>query len=237
MKGDKRLLILGVLIVISTMVMATQFAVTQIAYEFAIVHPSNANIRYIGSDNASDGVRLLRIDGDNITKVGLKLYLGNYTAYQTTYFTAAFAIINEENFSVNISYINVSSTNWTYMKIWLHGDRDANANATWNDNSSVQMYDNGTVFYRNNSSAWVLAPGNRNPNDMCSNVSDRINHTILTPWDERAHVRYSLNNSDAASNISDFVWVQIGIQIDNVVDFMGVHSGWIYVHFEAQTKF
>jgi hypothetical protein len=234
MKINKKLFIVGILLVISTMIMATQFAVTKLGYEFNIVHPSNANIRLIGSDNSSDGIRILRVDGDNTTRVTLKLRFGNLSANQTYHYSAAFGIVNEERFPLNITYIEVSSPNVTYMKIWLHGNRDANANNTANDPSSTFMYNNGTIVNGTNTTRWILAAGNENPNEMCSNVSDRTNYTIPTPWENTAHVRYSLNETNATSGVSDFVWVQVSIEIDEVVDFFGTHTGTIYIHFEAE---
>jgi hypothetical protein len=40
-------------------------------------------------------------------------------------YTAAFGILNEKQFAVNIKCINISGHNTTYLSIWLHGDRDA----------------------------------------------------------------------------------------------------------------
>lgn len=234
MKIDKRLFTIGMLLLITTMIIATQYAVTRVGYGYTIVHPSDANIRFIGSDNTSDNIRILRVEGDNSTSVVVSLVFGNYTANQVTHYSAAFGIVNEENFTVNITHINVSSPNWTYMKIWLHGDRDANANNTSNDPSSVFMFNNNTIVNASNTTAWTLARGNEDPSDMCYNISDRTNCSINTTWDETAHVRYSLNDTNATSNISDFVWVQITIDIGDVVDFFGRHTGYIYIHLETE---
>jgi hypothetical protein len=235
MKVSKKWLIVAVLFLLVNMIAATQYAVTKIGYDYYIVHPSDADIRYIGSDNSSDGIRVLRVVGDNITNFGVKLAFGNLTINQTVYYSAAFGIVNEEKYALNITHINVSSVNYTYLKIWLHGDRDANANSTFNDNSSVLMWDNNTVVNTSNTTAWILAAGNRSSSDMCYNVSDRVNSSINTTWDEIAHVRYSKNNTNAVSNLSDFVWVQVAIDVPNNVDRLGYYSGTIWIHFEAQS--
>jgi len=229
----KRLLLLGLLLMTGTMVVATQFAVSRVGYDFTVVHPSNADIRLIGSDNASDDVRLLRVVGANDTHVVLRLEFGNYSMGQENYYSSAFAIVNEENYPVNITFINVLSTNWTCMHIWLHGDRDKNANTTTSDNTSVLMFANGTISHPGNTSAWTLAPGDRNASTMCSNVTDRANHTIPTPWDPTAHVRYSRNDTNASSNTSDYVWVQVEINVPDWIDALNEHSGTLYIHFEA----
>jgi hypothetical protein len=189
MRIDKRLFIIGLMILVTVMVMATQYAVTSIGYEFNIVHPSNSNLRFIGSDNSSDGVRVLRVAGSNSTNVAVKLVFGNLTTNQTLTYTAALGIINEELFPVNITHVTVNSSNWTFMKIWLHGNRDADASNSTLDPSSVYMFNNGTVVNASNTTAWTLAAGNRNPGDMCSNVSDRTNNSCNTTWDQTAHVQ------------------------------------------------
>lgn len=233
MNIKKRLFIIGMLLVVTTMVIATQFAVTKLGYEFNIVHPSNANLRFIGSDNSSDAVRLLRVSGPNSSAVSLKLIFGNLSTNQTYIYTAAFGIVSEEKFPVNITWINVTSSNWTYMKIWLHGNRVADASSNVTDPSSVFMFDNGTIVNASNTTAWILAAGNGNPGDMCSNVSDRANNSCNTTWDETAHVRFSENNTNASSNVSDYVWVQISIEIHDVIDYRGTHTGTIFINFEA----
>lgn len=218
------------------MILATQYATTRIGYEYYIVHPSNANIRYIGSDNASDSKRILRVIDSNTTNVGLKLHLGgNFTTNQQKFYTAAFGIVNEEKFAVNITHINVSSFNYTYLKIWLHGNRSANANSTLYDPSSVFMWNNNTMINPSNTSAWTLAPGDENPSNMCYNYSNRTNCSIDTPWDDTAHVRISRNNTNAVSGLSDFVWVQIAVDIPSTADSLGLHTGTIWVHLKSET--
>ncbi|MBN1281131.1 MAG: hypothetical protein JXA00_05735 [Candidatus Thermoplasmatota archaeon] len=231
----RRLFIIGMLVLVTAMVMATQYAVTRLGYDYNIVHPSDGNLRFIGSDNASDNIRLLRISGTNGTTAALRLAFGNFSTNQSFTYSAAFGIVNEEQFPVNITHINVMSSNWTYMKIWLHGDRDADAHLNTTDPSTVYMFNNGTVVNVSNTTAWILAPGNNNASDMCSNVSDRANNSCNTTWDETAHVRFSRNNTNAVSNLSDYVWVQIEIEIEQVIDYSGQHTGIIYLYFEAET--
>ena len=227
-------MILATMFLLLNMVIATQYAVTKIGYVYTIVHPSDASIRYIGSDNSSDGIRVLRVSGSNVTNIQLILRLGDmYTSNMKKTFTAAFGIVNEETYPINITYINVSSSNYTYMKIWLHGNRTANANSTLTDPSSVFMWDNNTIVNATNTTAWTLASGDANSSGMCYNVSDRTNCTIPTPWDETAHVRYSINNSNASSGVSDFVWVQITVDIPESVESIGAHTGTIWIHLES----
>ena len=236
MKVSKKMSIIAVLFLILNMVIATQYAVTKLGYEYSLVHPSDASIRYIGSDNASDGIRVLRVDGNNVTNVRLKLNLGDiYSTNMERTFSAAFGIVNEENNTLNITHINVSSDNYTYMQIWLHGDRDANANSTVNDPSTVLMWDNDTMVNQSNTTAWVLAEGNEDSSDMCYNSSNRPATRIATNWDETAHVRYSKNNSNAVSGISDFVWIQVKLVIPETADSLGAHTGTIWIHLESET--
>jgi len=235
MKVNSKLLVIGVILLVLNMVMATQYAVTKMTYEYYIQHPCDSDIRFIGSDNSTDGLRMLRVTGDNDTDIGLKIYLGNISANQQSYFSAAFGIVNEELYSLNITHINVSSFNYTYMKIWLHGNRIENADNTTNDPSAVLMWNNDTMINDSSTVAWTLAAGNSNSSDMCANISNRASTTILTTWDETSHVRYSVNNTNATSGFSDFVWVQIGIDLPATVDDLSLHSGIIWVHLEGET--
>ena len=234
MKIKKKLMILAILYLVLNMVIATQYAVTKIGYTYTLVHPSDASIRFIGSDNSSDGIRVLRVAGSNVTNIQLTLRLGDvYSANMIKTFSAAFGIVNEEGYALNITHINVTSSNFTYMKIWLHGNRTANANNTDNDPTTVLMWDNDTMVNQSNTTAWTLAAGDANSSGMCYNTSDRANCTILTNWDETAHVRYSVNNTDTNTTVSDFVWVQIAINIPESVQDTGTHSGTIWIHLQS----
>lgn len=217
------------------MVIGTQYAVTKVRYEYYILHPCESDIRYIGSDNASDGIRMLRVEGDNVTNVRIKLFLGaNFSLNQDNYYSGAFGIVNEEKNSLNITHINISSNQSTYLKIWLHGDRDANANSSVTDPSGVLMWDNDTMINASNTTAWTLAEGDGNTNTMCYNISNRAATTISTPWDDTSHVRYSRDNNNAVSGESDFVWIQVGVLIPEVADSLGLHTGTISIHFSSE---
>jgi len=234
MKVKRKYLILAVLFLILNLVTATQYAVTKVDYLYTVVHPSDASIRYIGSDNSSDRGRVLRVTGDNETSLGLQLRFGDmYSNNMIRTFSAAFALVNEERYPVNITHINISSTNNTYMKIWLHGNRTANANSTSNDPTTVLMWGNETIINASDTIAWTLAAGNENSSEMCYNTSDPANCTIPTPWDEDDHVRYSMNNSIALSGVADYVWFQISIEIPETVDLVGGHGGTIWIHLES----
>lgn len=228
-------MILAVLFVILNMTIATQYAVTKISYEFTIVHPSDSAIRLIGSDNSTDNRRVLRVAGSNTTNVRIKLALGDgYSTNMIRTYTAAFAIVNENNFDLNITHINVSSSNHTYMKIYLHGNRTVDASNSTLDNSSVFMWNNDTLVNASNTTAWVLRAGNNDSTNMCYNVSNASDCNITTPWDETAHVRYSTNNTLIASNVSDYVWVQITMDIPETVETIGTYTGTIWIHFEYE---
>jgi len=233
MKVKRKYLILAVVFLILNLVTATQYAITKVDYLYTVMHPSDASIRYIGSDNSSDGERVLRVLGDNSTSIGLTLRLGDmFSSNMVRTFSAAFALVNEETYPVNITHINISSSNATYMKIWLHGDRTANANSTANDPTTVLMWDNNTIVNTSDTTAWTLAAGNRYSSNMSADGSTQI----ATPWDETSHVRYSLNNTNASSGVSDFVWVQVSIEIPDTVDALGAHTGTIWIHLESDAS-
>jgi len=233
MKLKRKLLLIGLLLVILTMVVATQFATTRITYTYDIVHPSNADIRFIGHDNSSDGLRVLRVVGQNSTTARLALDFGNLTSDMEKTYTAAIGIVNEERFALGITHINVSSVNYSYLKIWLHGNVSVDAENTTQDPSSVFMFNNGTVVNDSTTIAWTLGAGNQDTTNMCANISDPTNYTIDTPWDETSHVRYSQNTTYVNTTISDYVWVQISVDIPTNVDTADTHTGIIWFHFKS----
>jgi len=212
------------------MTIATQFATVQMTFSFNILHPSNADIRFIASDNSTDSIRVLRISGDNSSgNRALTLSLGGSFVenYNKTY-KAAFGIVNEENFSVDISHINVSSYDGTsdYLQIWLHGDRDQQIE---DDSSSIMVWNKGSLGFGSSDSLWRLGAGNNNPINMNTHATP-----ITTTWDETPHVRYSISDEDAINGTDDYVWVQISLDIPSSPT-SGGYSGLIWVHFRATT--
>ena len=149
------------------MTVATQFVTIRTAFSYNIIHPSNADIRFIVSDNSYDSIHVLRISGDNSSgNMDLTLSLGGsfFVNFNKTY-EAAFEIVNEENFSVDITHINVSTYDDTsdYLQIWLHGDRDQKAEG---DSSSVIVWNQGSIGFSSSDTVWRLGAGNNDPINM-----------------------------------------------------------------------
>lgn len=233
MRIDRRLMLLGVMLVVLSMTMATQYTVTRIGYSYALVHPSEADIRFIGSDNASGGARLLRVN-DNTSNQYMTLELGNWTVGQNTSYSAAFGIVNEEDFAVNITHVNISgaSNSEDYMRLWVHSDRDANAKDEAAANKVLLWDTTSDSLTTSQTCAWQLAAGDHNS----SNMSAGAGTNIATPWDDTSHVRFSLNDANNAANgTSDFVWVQIEIDIPQETAPFTRASGQIWIHFKAST--
>lgn len=229
MRIDRRLVLIGVMLVVLSMTMATQYATTKISYSFAIVHPSNADIRYIGSDNSSDdGLRVLRVTNNNSGSQYLTLELGDWAPNQRKNYSAAFGIVNEEPFAVNITHINITGTNATYLDIWLHGDRDADYGG---DGTSIKVVDNGVAQYTSSSVVWTLAAGDGDTSTMCADGSTQLN----TLWDAASHIQYSVNDANNSVNgTSDFVWVGVSLDLPSNAG-AGSPTGTIYIHFKATT--
>ena len=196
MKTDPRLLVIGLLLVVSTMVVATQFAITDIGMEYKIVSKKDYGTRYIGSDNTSDGIRVLRAIKNDPTNA-FKIVLGNISNNYIYTYTAAFGIANEENFSIDITHIDVKSINHTYLKIWLHGNRTANAENISNDPTSVfiQPHDR-EAYYEFLQDEWSFAPdwnmtaGVRH--DHYSDFGDTINPRLALVWQTKYNMTSKL---------------------------------------------
>ena len=207
-------------IVCLTTVFATQYARADIGYSYDLVHPSDSDIRYIASDNSSDGHRVLRANAGNET---LKLEFGNWSANTNKTYSAAFGIVNEEAFCVKISDIAVTTTlGADYMQIWLHSNEDIKATSEA-AGDAVFMWDMGVDP---NDNFWVLGAGNQDSSDADFGS---------TPWDSDDGVRYATGTSGASNGSDDFVWVQISIVIPGNPDSLSEHTGTITIDFEETT--
>ena len=214
------------MLVVLSMTMATQYATTKVSYTFGIVHPSNADIRFVGSDNSTDG-RVLRVVNNASTSRFITISLGNWFPNSAKNYTAAFAIVNEEPFSVNITNCNVSGTAASYVTIYLHNNRTTDA-ANEVASARYLLISAGTPQSTTNTNAWVLSAGNNNAANMNGSV-------ILTPWDATQHVRYNSTTSvQAHNNTRDWVWVEISLNIPSNADAATV-TGQIWFHFKAST--
>lgn len=230
MKTDRRLVLLGVMLVVLSTVMATQYATTKIAYAFGIVHPSNADIRYIGSDNSSgDNQRVLRVTTNTSSNLFAEIQLGDWMPSSAKNYSAVFGIVNEEQFKVNITFVNVSGAQASYMSVWLHGNRskDVSSEAT---GAKVRVVNAGTSVFNAGSCAWRLGAGNSNTTNMNGTTG-----AVPTPWDGTSHVRYSESNVYAINGSRDFVWVEVSLNIPSNAPAPTISAGTIYIHFEATT--
>jgi hypothetical protein len=225
----RRLMLVGILMLILSVVMSTQYATTKVPYSFGIVHPSNADIRYIGSDNSSaDEPRVLRIVDNVSGSRAMVLYCGNHSLGSVRNFTACFGIVNEEQFPVNITYINVSGNGSSFMSIWLHGNRTEEA-ALEGATSRFLMVDAGVSQTTANSNAWILNAGNGDPTNMNGTA-------IQTTWDQTAHIRYnSTTLIDARNGTKDFIWVQVSISLGFNLTINPPYEGQIWIHYKAST--
>ena len=90
------------------------------------------------------------------------------------------------------------------------------------------MVENGVSNFGKGCCAWQLAAGDDDATTMDGG-------NILTPWDEPAHIRYSIDNTKAQNITDDYVWVGISL---GVAEDSTLHqaSGTIFVHFEAETN-
>jgi len=230
MKIDRRLTLLGVMLIVLSMTLATQYATTKITFSYGIVHPSNADIRFIGSDNSSDDIKVLRVSNNATTSQYLTISLGDWSPNSIKNYSAAFGIVNEEKFAINITHVNISGTGASYVSVWLHGNRSKEINDEISS-AKVRVVNGGTdVLGSSSNCAWKLAAGNDNYVNMNGT-------SVLTPWDENAHVRYnSTTNVYAINGSRDFVWVQVSINLPSNADTSTTPTGQIWIHFKANTN-
>ena len=243
MRIDRRLTFIGVMLIVLSMTMATQYATTKVNYTFGIVHPSNADIRFVGSDNSSaDGKRVLRVLDNSTTTQYVTISLGDWMPNSVKNYTAAFAIVNEEGFAVNITHVNVSGSLSTasYIDIWLHGNRTVQAAAetgAYSAQNRVQVVAGGVSRHLASNCAWKLAAGD----GVVGYMNGTGEFGIQTRWEAKAvgggeDVRYNqTTNIDARNGTRDWVWVQISINIPSGATAETTATGQIWFHFTANT--
>lgn len=215
----KRLLpILALIVAIST-VAATQYATSDVDYSFSIVSGTEANVRFIGHDQGQDDVLVLRADDDN--GANMRLDLGDFSRDQTSWYTAAFGIVNEEMLNINLTGIDVTGSGANYLYIYLHN----------NSNTKAELDSGGLLIWDGSSGAesfrWELESGDNDATDMQGQSG-----MLSTPMDTEAHVRALTDpgDDDNAAN-TDHVWVQIKLIIPAGAS-TGSYSGTITFDFE-----
>ena len=230
MRIDRRLVLIGVMLIVLSMTMATQYAVTKTGYTYSIVHPSNADIRFIGMDNSTDNIRLLRVNGTNASGDNdIYLYFGNISVNSNVTYTAAFGIVNEEPFKVNITHINVSmsGSGVDYMQVWVHGDPNLTAE---NDGTSVFLYDQGANQgnYGSSTCVWQLGAGD-NDRTTIETTGGK------TQWDTRANVQNTSYTTVAQNQTDDYCWFQVSINAPKHANPSLAYNGEIWIHTQANT--
>ncbi len=217
------------------MTMATQFATTKVAYTFGIVHPSNADIRFVASDNSSDDNKpVLRVTTNGTSTSNAVISLGDWMPNSIKNYTAAFAIVNEEQFIVNITFVNISGINASYIDIWLHTNRTTQA-ALETAPNRVKVVAAGVALHTASNCAWRLAAGDGNVSFMNGTTAAS---RIKTGWDPKdtGHVRYNGTTNIYAKNLTrDWVWVQISLNLPSTAKLTAAATGQIWFHFEAST--
>ncbi len=213
----KRILpVLALLVAIST-VAATQFAQADVEYNFSVVSGTDANVRFIGHDDGQDSTLVLRADDTDGSN--LRLELGDFSRDQSSWYTAAFGIVNEETLNLNITGIDVSGSGANYLYIYLHE----------NSNTKAEL-DSGTLIWNGSageeSFTWELEAGDNDATDMQGQSG-----FVSTPLDSSAHVRAMSNPGDDDNSAdTDHVWVQIKLVIPTGAS-TGSYSGSITLDF------
>ncbi|MCD6513219.1 MAG: hypothetical protein J7K61_06430 [Thermoplasmata archaeon] len=207
----KKVLLVGMAIVVLSAAIATQYARVSIAYSYG-VSASDGAIRFIARDVAPDGNYVLQNNGNS-----MELHLGTFTPGTNKTYTAAFGIVNEENFNVYLYNVTVTGSGTGNMKIWLHKNPNITAS---NDPTAVLVWDGDYTSFSN----ITFHAGNNDATDASSDAG-----TINTPLD--SGVRYN-TTSPAATDNNDYWWVQISIDIPSGTGDAS-YSGNIYFSFTS----
>jgi len=213
----KKVLLIGITVAVLSAAVATQYARITIGYEFSVVHPSNGFIRFVAMDNSTDGRRLLRIEDNDTATMTIKF--GDIPKGMNKTYTAAFAIVNEEGFPVNITGVSVSGTGASFIRIWLHADPTVDA-ASEAATAKLLIWDGSA-----SQGYWILDTGDMDNSTM---------ETTSTPWDTDDNIRYAAGTPSAIKGSTDFVWVQISIDTSGATKGT-TYTGSIEFQFKAET--
>ena len=209
----KKMLIVGIGMVMLSAAVATQYARITVGYTFDVVHPSEGLIRFVACDNATDGRRLLRVTNNNTGT--MQLVFGDIPQGMNKTYTASFAIVNEEGFTINITGVTVTGSGASCMRIWLHSSADTDA---VNDGEKLMIWDSSS-----SSGYWLLSAGDGDYSTMGNTT---------TSWDNDDNIKCADSTPDAHNGSTDFVWVQISINTSGVS--RGTYSGSIEFNFKAE---
>ena len=192
----KKVLLVGIAVAVLSAAIATQYARVAIGYEYGISVTDGA-IRFIARDKAPDGNYILQNDS-----YALKLKLGKFTPGTNKTYTAAFGIVNEEDFNIYLYNVTVNGSGKNYVKIWLH--KNPNVTAGQGGDTAYLVWDGTNVDFNN--ITFYAGDGD-------ASTATSSSETINTPINTTATgVRYN-ETSGAIGNNNDYWWVQISIDI------------------------
>ena len=222
--------LLAVLVVLSV-INATQFARVGAAYSYTV-------------SNYGAYVHFLTRDGDPIDSSKPVLTSSGNTSYSLSLgiwcpgtnktYTAAFAIVNEEDYAVTLVGVNVEGTGIDYVYIYAHKNAnktctadkivtDVAANRETVAGESALLW-NGSAG--KGSGTWVLAKGDGNTatydhdGDAAApyyNATWNADNINAWHYDKILDWGYTDSNQPATNGTSDYVWIEICLQIPSTV--------------------
>lgn len=235
----KKVLLPLVLLVALSTVMATQYGVIRVDYSYQITCRDNY-IHFLARDtDPTSTTKPLIYQSSNDTYY--QFDLGKWAQGTNKTYTAAFAIVNEEAYAVNLDKVVVVGTGADYMYIYVHEHAQKTCNSAFTSDSSDQeaaadykvMWDGSSGSASN---YWVLAGGDQNT----SSYSDGTT-TLDATWDGTYFVSKfdstddTGNTKEAVNGTADYVWVEVGLIIPTSAS-AATMSGTIYFEFEATSE-
>ncbi|TET91479.1 MAG: hypothetical protein E3J35_01845 [Methanomassiliicoccales archaeon] len=233
----KTLIGLAMLVAIST-VLATQYGVIQVSWDYEITTSDNY-VHWLSRDTSpTDTSKPLIYSSDNKT---YSISLGKWAQATNKTYTAAFAIVNEEAYSITLDKVVVTGTGKDYMYIYVHEHAQKTCNEAFTADSSKQeaSSDYKTMWDGSSGSTthyWVLVAGDQSTNTYSDGTT-----TLDATWDSTYYgwkfdaTDDTGNTKEAVNGTADYVWVEVGLIIPSSATAASL-SGTIYFEFEATSE-
>ena len=246
--------LLAVLVVLSV-INATQFARVGAAYSYTVSN-MGADVHFITCDgNPVDNTKPLLVSSANAS---YSISLGTWCPGTNKTFTAAFGIVNEEDYPITLVGVNVEGTGIVNMHIFAHSNkgktctidkivtddaskRETNADAA----NQIAALWNGTLGASAKASGtWVLGAGDDNGATYDDNPAAGNNYNAtwqgagINAWKYDKVDDWGMSAGQTATNgTSDYVWIEICLQIPpGTVSSETAYTGTISFMFEASTE-
>ena len=245
--GSQKLLVAIVIVAVVGAVYAMQF-MQSTPSATAAASTYDARIRFLARDLRLDYSRNATAVYNNTgpfiksaDNISYSVYLGNWSVYTNRTFPAAFGIVNENNYSITVTTVNITGEISGYIRLWLHAHPRMIADTTLGGDDTLEaaadkklMWDNSTNSSTGNT--WIIGAGNHDNTNYKSEYPSGSQSAWTSTWNTTHYAwTYDPNDRGWATNNSayaDVVWFEIDFVLPEITT-TGGYGGTITFYFTA----